>query len=165
METEIRKIWTSTLAMIKQEILATTILTKTTVEESWTAKIICEQDFPCCEYSTEYMANVKLQVIRQRSQMIALYELWYEKEEHRIRLDSMCPEGVTQTCASMGPCWNGQPRMDDDSCSCPMFIAPQCPITVCDDDQPMDDDCECPQPVPKPAVIEEPEVIIPEIQD
>jgi len=124
MDTEITTIWEDAFEIVKQEIEAATLVTVQTIEESWDAKVICGLEFPCCEYSIEYMANVKSQVILQRSKMTDLYALWAEKEVHRGGLDDLCSDSTLVTCEEMGSCWNGQPRMDDDVCSCPMFIAP-----------------------------------------
>jgi len=57
---KIREAWEVVLETLKKQVEATTITTTTTVQESWDAKVQCELDFPCCEYSEIYMTNVKV---------------------------------------------------------------------------------------------------------
>jgi len=80
METEVNKLWQTAYESIRSTIEATTITTTTAIDDSWIAKVQCEVDFPCCEYSEGYMTNLKTNIKTNRSELSVLYEKWNNME-------------------------------------------------------------------------------------
>merc|ERR1712195_312409 len=100
---------------------------------------------------------------------LEVYTKWAAIEDHRIGLIGECPGASYPECSTQGVCWDGSIREDDDLCSCPLYLATQCPSTVCLEHQVYDDmACLCSwvtAPLPEEAVVEEAKVIESEIVD
>ena len=96
---EVRNAWETVLTTLKSQVESTKLMTIASVEESWDKKVKCEQDFPCCEYSTQFMTNVKIQIVTNRAAHLAFYEKWSMAEEHRKSLVDTCPGAPYQVCS------------------------------------------------------------------
>ena len=80
MEKEVNDLWVTVYESVRSTIEATTLTTYRSIEESWIAKVQCEEDFPCCEYSEGYMTNLKTNIKTNRSELSVLYEKWNNME-------------------------------------------------------------------------------------
>lgn len=136
--------WIKTFELMQKQVLTAKSETERIVRAGWDKKVQCEVDFPCCTYGEEYTSNVKNMMITARGKVARYYDHWWAKELKRRELVAEC--GIPVVCANEGPCWNGEPRRDDDDCSCPPLVLPECPAVDCWDGHPVDENCACRDP-------------------
>lgn len=82
-------------------------------------------------------------MITSRNKIRTHYGQWWDKELKRLELINEC--AIDIDCSTEGLCWDGSARANDATCSCPPFVAPECPEHDCENG--VDDDCQClPEP-------------------
>lgn len=142
---EIMETWEDLAESFRLQLESTTRVTTEIVEEGWDKMVQCELDLPCCTYDETVQFNTKLRIFYNREVHYTEYESWYELELRRWGLEEECPDVVFyETCAELGPCWDGGDRFEDDDCSCPAYEQPDCPVIECPEGKELElVDCIC----------------------